>query len=236
MTSPDSYDGGTSQQIGYSQVIIPQQQVTSVPSYKFSFFSPTENKYFTLHTPPIPLEVSPGESMVSPSGEGLAGDMPKTPVLQPPAFEPTPQAKAELTDILAYVPEKSMWLAAKPQPWRSEAFILTSAIAGGVLVTLLLGKIGTVIVAANRNAADATARALWKSLGHRNQPAAQFYSTAAHYIKEKHLQGAEIAALLHTYNEANFSPEQEAGLQPVSAEERSRVLQVLRNAEAGQRA
>ncbi|TLD72105.1 protein BatD [Phragmitibacter flavus] len=225
--TPDVMTGSSTNQVGFSQVIIPQKQVTEVPSYEFSFFSPTKKEYVTLRTSPLPLEVRPG-LMGVPQGDGSTAGSTAPSEIQP---EKVPQATLRMTDILSVSSESPVWLAAKPFPWRDPRFLTGSAVAGGVLALLLLAKGGAVLVQRSRNAADAPARLLWKQLKARQQPMGQFYHHAARWIEMKHLQGSEVDEVLAKDHQFNYSRDHDAAAVVVPEDERAKVLRVLREAE-----
>lgn len=227
MGAPDVMTGEAAQQVGFSQVIIPQKQVTEVPSYEFSFFSPTKKKYVTLRTSPLPLEVKPG-GLGSPQPQGEMAGATGPSEIQP---EKVPQATVRMTDILSASSDSPTWLVAKPLPWRDPRFLTGSALAGGVLGLLLLGKICAVLVQRSRHGADAPTKILWKQLKARQQSVGQFYHHAARLIEMKRLQGPQVDEVLAKDQQFNYSRDREAAAGMVSAEERAKVLQVLRDAE-----
>ncbi|MDF1860255.1 MAG: BatD family protein [Verrucomicrobiales bacterium] len=51
-------DGYSEGAVEFSQVIIPEAKVDTIPPFELSYFDPSEEKYVTLKTDPIPIEVS----------------------------------------------------------------------------------------------------------------------------------------------------------------------------------
>ncbi len=55
-------DGFTAGTVIFSQVIIPEAKVETIPSFEFSYFDPMREEYVTRVTDPIPIEVSADSS------------------------------------------------------------------------------------------------------------------------------------------------------------------------------
>jgi hypothetical protein len=83
----------------------------------------------------------------------------------------------------------------------------------------------------SRHGADAPTKILWKQLKARQQSVGQFYHHAARLIEMKRLQGPQVDGVLAKDQQFNYSRDREAAAGMVSAEERAKVLQVLRDAE-----
>ncbi len=217
------WPGGT-QQIGFDQVLLPQKQVPSVPSYEFSYFSPTKKQYITLKSAPIPLKIKtpppPVESVPSAAkGKELNATEPPIPN--------APQAKAQITDIIAHIPGTSNWVQPKPPLWEQRNFLIANAGAAGFLLILLLGKWGYVAWVNHLHAPDAPARKLWKQLHADGIPRSQFYSLAAAYAAAKGKHGPEIEHISQQYYQLNYSVPNEESQAPIPAEEKQKVLTAL---------
>lgn len=95
--------------IGYTQVIVPEAVHASVPAFELNYFSPSQKKYVTLRTEPIPLNMKPAPVTAAAESAGAAGAqaVSETPVAPPPVADP----QADITDILVRPPARSRWLA-----------------------------------------------------------------------------------------------------------------------------
>lgn len=229
MGSNDPMFGEYVNKVGFSQVIIPQKQVTEVPSFEFSFFSPTKKEYVTLRTPPVPLKVKPsprGGQPVAQQGESSANAKSGGELFP----EKVPQAQLSMTDILGSTADKPVWLGIKPLPWKDQRVLVGSAATGGLVLVLLLGKAGMAYARHRRNAPDAIYRELWSRLKSRQHTAAEFYAAAARLIQARGLSGAGVDEVLAKAEHLNFGPEQSQASTALDQSEQKRVLSVLNDA------
>lgn len=99
----NGFDEGT---VTFTRVIIPEAPVETIPEFSFSYFDPTEEKYVTRSTEPIPVKVSSdrrGDSTPT-GGFPAAGDASETPFA---AERPTPR----YDDVLHIRTRDPRWIA-----------------------------------------------------------------------------------------------------------------------------
>lgn len=140
-------DGLTPGKVTFSQIVIPQKEMTQIPSFELSFFDPTTATYSTRTTQPIPIQVAPdpranqpAAAMMSNAGaQNGASSMPDT-----------AKPAAQFNDILTIKTLPPTWrkmpVAATSQPM----FWIAQAVPSITLFTLL--GIGLVRWAGRRSA------------------------------------------------------------------------------------
>ena len=92
-------DVGLSGAKTFEQVVIPQGARESLPSYRFSYFDPGENKYVELQTPPVPLKIAPGAPPVATPPPTAAGADVAASASPPPAPTATPAPAQDILHI-----------------------------------------------------------------------------------------------------------------------------------------
>jgi hypothetical protein len=226
--SSENAADGAPRSIGFSQVIIPKKKVATIPPFELSYFSPQKKQYVTLRTTAIPITVKmppaqsvepqPATGTVASSGGNKAA---------PSADDKVPQAKPNITDILAVVPEKPTWLAMRPAPWADQRFLTGNLIAAGVLALLVLGKLGFIAWRAHAQSPLAPTRKLWRQLQGNHLSRGRFYGLAASYISARGLSGERVQSILHRHNEINFGPPTGEADAVIPHDERNQILQTL---------
>ena len=68
-------DGATSGRATFTQIVMPQAEVTEIPAFELPFFNPTTGAYEIRKTNPIPITVTPDTRVPSaaPAGVAIAG-------------------------------------------------------------------------------------------------------------------------------------------------------------------
>ena len=224
--SGDNAADGTSRSIGFSQVIIPKKQVDSVPPFELSYFSPQKKQYVTLRTNAVPLSVKPAAHSVEPPPVTAVESAPGNQT----AIEPedkVPQVKPNITDILAVVQNKPRWLAVRPAPWADQRFRNANLIAAGVVLFLVVLKLGAVVWRARASSPLTPTRKLWNELHDSRLSQSRFYSLVTNYIAVRGLAGDDVQAILDRNNVVNYGRPSEEAEAPVPREERERVLATL---------
>lgn len=225
MGNSDTETGEPHHQVGFSQVLIPQQPVSEIPSYEFNYFSPTKKQYVTLRTKPIALKVT-GSALPKPSANQGPGS------LQGDAAAPdtgkVPQAMPQTTDILAFVPDSSAWLTVRPPPWSTRTFIIINAVIAGCITLLLLGKLVSYLSQRSASRPDHDTRLIWKKLNTSPISIGEFYTLAAEYISASKLHGTEVDDVLRKHDVILYSRDRATTEQSLSREERAEVLAQLR--------
>ncbi len=224
--SSDNPADGTARSIGFSQVILPKRKVSAVPSFEFSFFSPTKKTYVTVRTEPIPINVKAPAQSVEPPPSTAATSTSSKPA-EEPDNDKVPTVQPKMTDILANVPEHSAWVTSRPALWADKRFLTANIIAAGVLTLLILGKIGFTAWQSHANSPDAPVRKLWSHLQEARQTRGQFYTTAATYIAARGLSGDAIQSILDRHHAVNYGRAASEANEQIPHEERSSAIQAL---------
>ncbi len=98
-------DGVTSGRVTFTQIVIPQGQVTELPSFTMSYFDPQSASYQTLRSDPIPLTVAvdtPAPSLAGSTALNNAG-------AAGASYSTSGKPTATLTDILTIKTRKPSW-------------------------------------------------------------------------------------------------------------------------------
>lgn len=225
MGNSDTETGEPHHQVGFSQVLIPQEPVSEIPSYEFNYFSPTKKQYVTLRTKPVALKVT-GSALPKPSSSSqVPGSVQNNAA---PDSGKVPQAVAQTTDILAFVPDSAAWLTVRPPPWTTRTFIIVNAVIAGCITLLLLGKLVSYLNQRSASRPDHDTKLIWKKLNTFPINAGAFYTLAAEYISASKLHGAEVNDVLRKHDAILYSRDSATTEQPLSREERAEVLAQLR--------
>jgi hypothetical protein len=214
------------QSIGFNQVIIPKEAVRVIPSFEFSYFSPTKKEYLTLRTPPVPLEIKVAETPVESPPASKSSASSTGPAA--PDVEKVPQAQPKITDILTSTAASAAWLQQRPALWQDRQFLLANFGAAGALLLLIASKLGVMAWRSHQLHSNTPASKLWREMGARDLPSHQFYHLAAAFIQEKQLSGESIQPILDRHETLNYSRTSEDALKPIDAEERAKVLSTLK--------
>lgn len=221
---------GSPRRIGFMQIFVPERQLTEIPPFELSYFSPTQKRYITVSTQPLPVNVKPGTAAaLEGPGTASAASGPASAVPKPP---PVLQPKPELSDILVRVPAQPSWRSAVPQ-----ASLLANTrfwAAQGVPVAALALALMTAMLR-KRRAEQTTGlrgelRSLWGTLEQRGLDDRTFLQRAAYFIQRSHEGGevkdAELKLILDRYEQVSF----QAGTQApaLTTKERRNILTALR--------
>jgi hypothetical protein len=229
--SSDNPMDGSPRSIGFSQVIVPKQKVDAVPSFEFSYFSPTKKKYEIMRTPPKPITVrAPAEPLEGPPPKAIPVATPGGQIIAETGESKVPQVKPQITDILAMLPERSHWLAARPSLWADKRFVTANVIAGGALLLLILGKIGLVAWRSHQNSPLAPSRQLLRKMQASRISRSRFYELAASFIAARGLSGERVQAVLDRHHLVNYGKDANEAEQQVPRDERNKVLASLQSA------
>ncbi len=216
--------------VNYATVIVPQKAHAMVPPFEINYFDPAQKKYVTLQTPPIPLKIeAPAPVAAGPDGGPVDAAAPAEDA-PPPAVSP----RAEITDILADLPQKAAWIDPAPVPLlKQPAFWAVQSIPVLALALALIGR-----AAAGRRARLLAGRAgqirqAWAGLNASGlsdheflRRATQFLLIATQGTGTSYQDSPEYAALLKRYADHNFAgPAKPA--EPLTAAERSNTLRLL---------
>ncbi|MEM9281964.1 MAG: BatD family protein [Verrucomicrobiota bacterium] len=107
-------DGVTGGRIVFSRVIVPLQEHSEIPPFKLSFFDPEEEKYVTLNTQAIPIEVTPDDGLQKKADiysvrDGIDAPLDST----SPSSQPAPRPQPTFKDIL-YIIDEPAAFTSKP--------------------------------------------------------------------------------------------------------------------------
>ena len=210
-------------QVGFTQVLVPEQPLPAVPPFELSFFSPSQKKYVTLRTQPVPISVQAAAtaSAAPSSGATAVGEGGAAP---PPARTPEP----EITDILEHLPASPQWITASTPLHRRPLFWAAQAVP-------LLICLGLLAFAWQRRRAGRLAaspeyklREIWRQLHEEGLSEAEFYRRAARFIHAVNGSAPSEAAreVLEKYQTLNFSADPQ-GKAPISPRQRAEALTAL---------
>jgi len=217
------------QRLSFTQVILPKKVMAEVPAFEFSYFSPTQKKYFTIATAAIPLQMSGAPEHPAEAGGSTVsqtGAAPEEP-------EKVSSPRANITDILTVTPNVATFIPTNHGLWGAERFRLINFALGGALVLMILGRIGASALGNYRLRANTPERALWRQLHQRSLSRGQFYTLAASYLEQfQNKPAAPEAAesILQRHWSLNFSARQPGEAEAlVPGDERAKILSVLRS-------
>ncbi len=215
--------------IAFNQVLIPKKAVKEIPSFEFSFFSPTDKKYVTLRTEPIPITVKAVEGSAE-----LAHEKVSTNTLAPPPDEPekVQSPKPKITDILTVTPTRANLLIAQPSLWRDEGFVQLNEWLAGIFGVLILGKLAMALIAGRLASASVPTHQIWKELNKPDQSRAKFYHLATSYLSAKQIDTTEatteIQEIISKDHALNYGRPTEEASAIITNEERNKALEVLK--------
>ncbi|MCB1279536.1 BatD family protein [Prosthecobacter sp.] len=212
--------------IGYSMVFVPEKVHAELPPFELSFFSPSEKKYVTARTTPIPLHIKPGTVIAAASGaEGSGGtEAPKPPAVQQP--------KPQISDILMNVPEKASWLntaTVSPPLTTSARFWAIQSIPAALVILAALFSWFRRYREETTGGLRGELQQLWHGLEESGLDDRGFLQRAAHFIHRSQpgaVQDDDLKEIIHRYETQSFTaaptPDQVLG-----SGERSRILSTL---------
>ncbi len=216
----------TQSTIGFSMVFVPEKVLPELPPFELNYFSPSQGKYITARTPPIPLRIKPvALAAATAAGQGGTGDMPAPPAVQQP--------KANLGDILMTVPSSARWLdttiaSAAPLTASTRFWALQS-------VPALLVIFATLFTTWRRRRERAASglrgelRQLWRGLEEPDLGDRDFLQRAAHFIHRSHagreVRDEALRGILRQYEDQSFTAAPPAPA--LGGGERGRILQLL---------
>lgn len=224
--SSDNPADGSARSIGFSQVMLPRKAVSAVPSFEFSFFSPSKKRYVTLRTQPIPITVKAPAPSVEPPPVSAATAASSSSAAEE-ADDKVPTVKPKITDILATVPQQPAWIVARPALWADRRFLVANLVAAGALALLVLGKFATAAWRAHVNSPLAPLRNLLRQMHSAHLSRGKFYALAASYISARGLSGDAVQSILDRHSVVNYGRPTGESTQQIPHDERSRVLEVL---------
>lgn len=128
-SASDGYEAGTAV---FSQVIIPEAKVDSIPSFAFSYFDPSTESYVTRTSEPIPIEVAADNRagaapVVRPTSEPLAD----------PGFSAAAPPTARYDDVLHIRTATPRWIASADLTSRSAWFYLVHTLFSAAFCSLI---------------------------------------------------------------------------------------------------
>lgn len=219
---------GIERQIGFTQVLVPEKELPAVPPFEMSFFSPSQKKYVTLRTQPVPLAVKAGAASTVGADAGVASS--SGPAGQGAAARVrTPEP--DITDILLHLPAAPQWISAAtvPLPQRP-VFWIVNAVPFAVFLALAFFTWDKRRRERYARSPASALRALWQQLNESGLDEAEFYRRAARFIHatvDGSAPSAGVGAVLQRYQSLNFSGAGASGTSPLSASQRSEVLGTL---------
>jgi hypothetical protein len=240
MESPDNISAPLEErQLGFNQVIIPQKALNTIPSYEFSYFSPTQKKYITLRTKPVAIKVraAPGATAAGAASSAQTGGGASEGSETPAELTKLAPVQPVITDILTVLPEQAQWLAARPVLWRNQNFIRANGLALGGLAALILGKLFFNYWQERRAATDAPTRKIWQQMRSPTLPRERLYALAFQYIQAKNLSGPALQPILENHEKLAYAPAREEAGQaqaPAPPEEKAAVLAALKSTPSAQ--
>ncbi len=219
------------QRIGFAMVLVPQEVLSEVPPFEFSYFNPETKKYVSMRSNAIPVTIKPSQQV---SGQETGAESAASIQTSPAAATPPPPVAAALTDIVTTLPAQARWAPALPVILEDRRFIAVNA----VLAAGFLALVGWLLLQRWRSVPvnlEAKRRAeLLASLSENSISRREFYRRVAQLLQEAGLDGGtekqEIAALWKEYEVTGFTASQND--QPLSAVERTAVMDVLKHVTA----
>ncbi|MCE9520358.1 MAG: BatD family protein [Verrucomicrobia bacterium] len=225
---PDPTGETVEQRATFNQVLIPKKILTAIPPFEISFFSPTKKQYVTARTAPVPLRV---KETSAPTPSRATSPLASTSGEQSPTEpEKMSQPQVKLTDIVTVLPDQAAWITPHPVLWKNRSFLFWNGAAATILFLLIGIKFGTSLWQSLAFTSATPVRRLWKKLSGDSLSRGDFYQTAAQYIRLRSgTPDAESQSILDQHERLNFSPSRTAAAEPIPADERARVLKILKS-------
>lgn len=189
----------------FEYMILAREDRSSTPVAEFSFFDPALEKYVTLKSPPIAVEVR-GGVVAAPASAAVAATTPTPPA--PVAAEPVPAPAEDL-------------LMADLQPAtftpfvESRGFVVANgvlAVAWGAALVFALGRMAASSSAARKSASRRESRKLLKKVEEADGDAEQFLDRAVEFIRARLAPEAGFAHARELVESAALSPETKTAL------------------------
>lgn len=219
--------------VTFSQVIIPTRMADAVPAFELSFFDPATERYQTVRTEPIALQMAPAEE---------AGSAEPAPAARDFGSDEAATPEEQLEEILARRPERGRLVPLSGA--RRDESIFWAVQALPALLILVFAGVGAqrrLRAAAEERRRLAAGdprptRLIWKDLKRPRQPARHFYELAREFIDSWQFHSGRGAAapalagdiqrILQRQTLYSYGGAPEASI-PVPGPERQRVLTVL---------
>ena len=214
----------------FTQILIPEKNLTEIPAFIYTFFDPETGTYVTRKSTPIALKVN---------GEFKA---PANPAIGSKDFDAPPDANVpteELGDILAHPLTSGVLIPTAAATLPVHPLLLHGV--PGLLLALLLGaglqRRLRAAAAARRPAPGAPREpaAVMADLRREGASRQTFYTLVSEYLtafsyhrKEPPAANAALTSVLRTRDRWLYGAADPAALQPVPADERRQTLEVLR--------
>lgn len=212
-------------QMGFTQVLVPEKQLPVVPPFEMSFFSPTNKKYVTLRTQPVPIAVKPGAVAAADVTASSTGPSSGTEPMKAKAPEP------EITDILEHLPASPQWIGAASVPLHQRpVFWFVNSLPLAALFALVFFAWDRKRRERLASSPESALRSLWQQLNESGLSESEFYRRAAHFIHAEGNGGVPsdaVRAVLQRYQTLNFSGAAQAAQAPVTKSQRAEVLAAL---------
>ena len=132
----ENNDRRTNRTVGltFTQVLVPLAMKEEIPPFEFTYFDPDQEKYITLKTDAIPIEVSPSAAPVPVANSDGTATTPSAPVT-PDASTPV----ADMTDILGITPIADFGTTAPPVPiYKTKTFWVAQSLPLGAFALMFL--------------------------------------------------------------------------------------------------
>lgn len=226
----------------FEYMILAREDRSATPVAEFSFFDPAVEKYVTLKSPPVAVDVRGGVIPASPGTTAVAAATP-APSLQPQSSAATP-APAESDDVLVSNFQPGTFAPL----FVHRNFQIANGAAAALWCAALLfavGKMASTSSSAKKSAARRESRKILKKLEDSDCEPVQFYDGAAEFVRSR-LAGGDYFGHTHDLLEASTLPPatKEAvrglldqhdtlkystfGAGSLGAEERTRVIELLK--------
>jgi len=217
--------------VGYTQVLVPEAVHPNVPPFELNYFSPSQKKYVTLRSEPIPLNMKPAPvtAAVESAGTGGSGTVTEVPVA-PPVMDP----QADITDILVRPSPKSHWLApTSTLLLRSSTFWTAQAVPVGLFAFACVLAVARRRKEARLAGRAGELRAAWDQFESVSSSASdqEFLRSAAQFIQTTQgtapVKEGPLKAILDRYESTNFTAAHAPGLQANERREMQSTLAAL---------
>lgn len=211
--------------VGYSMVFVPEKTHAQLPPFELSYFSPTQKKYVTASTAPIPLKIKPGVAAAGTT------DVAASTGAEPPKAPEVQQPKPNISDILTNVPAKAQWLgtsvAANVPLTNVPRFWIIQSIPAILVLLALLFAWFRKMQQESSSGFRGEVRKLWQGLEQNGLDDREFLQRAAHFIHRTQpvVRDDELKQILQRYETLSFTSAH-AG-PPLQKSERDSILERL---------
>lgn len=189
----------------FEYMILAREDQSATPVAEFSFFDPALEKYVTLKSPPIPVEIR-GGVVAAPAPATVA------------AATPTPQGATPASPVPA--PAEDLLMAnLRPSSFapfvESRGFLVANgvlALAWGAVLVFALGRMAAASATARKSALRRESRKLLKKVEEADGDTEQFYDRAVEFVRARLAPDAEFAHARELVESAPLTPETKAAL------------------------